>query len=97
MDVTLQDVRDVIGSDNYRNQCVREALANGKSRMGPLTLRVNAQSQMMEVTSTKHKTMVDLSALTTEADSSVKKVREKLDSIAMTWIGDTVHEFFWQQ
>jgi len=96
MQFNESDLKSLIGSKSYRSKAIREALSEGRSAYGPVTLLVDHQSSMMEVQGPFFSTMFDLRELKqTEDGVSVTDLREKIDELITEQTEEHIVEAYW--
>jgi len=96
MKFTSSDLDNIIGSEQYRNNAIKESLSEGRAAYGPVDLFVETEASMMEVRGPFFNTVLDLRKLTqTEDGVSVKAVREEIDDVISSQVEEYIAEQFW--
>jgi hypothetical protein len=96
MQLQESDLSTIVGTKEYRGHAVREAISEGRSAYGPITLFVDLETSVMEVEGPFFSTILDLRELQqTEDGVSVKAVRDELDSIVCEQTEEKIIEAYW--
>jgi hypothetical protein len=96
MHITEDDLDRLIGTEQYRNTAVREALSEGRAAYGPVRLHVDLESSMLTVDGPFFETVFDLQTMKqTNEGASVKDVRQHIDNMIREQTQEHITEAYW--
>jgi hypothetical protein len=93
--ITEQQLRGLLGSEQYRNKSLQEVFDVGHSAYGPIKMYLR-EDVLLELESPFFKTVIDCSQVQqTEDGPSIKALGEKIDEIVIDEINQELIEKLW--
>lgn len=89
--VTQEDLNDLLGSEEHREESIEEALTEGRASYGPISLRVRNRAEILEVEGPFFSTVYDLQQL-----SDVEEIRSKIDDYVAKQTEKYITRRFWK-
>jgi len=96
MQIKEDDLERIIGTENYREAAVREAMSMGRAAYGPVNLEVDLEASLLTVSGPFFQSVIDLSQVTqTTEGASIQAVRQEIDKVVQRETEKYIAEVYW--